>query len=181
MLQVNGEIKYYTSANGTGSVDLFVTEPINEDYYLSLLVPKTSGQADVVQIQPAGMANTVNHEGNAATGNVIRATVTSKLNAALIIGDFYRHTVSDFNVTSALNSQIITEANKVLKTTNTATISLIDNEEHTQAAYFANVLSNAEHLYHSFNLQMIRSNSVGKNDDIIKGNVDSVYLFEHEQ
>ena len=167
--KVNGEIKYYTPANGTGSVDLVVTEPINEDYYLSLLVPKTSGQADVVQIQPAGMANTVNHEGNAATGNVIRATVTSKLNAALIIGDFYRHTVSDFYVTSALNSQIITEANKVLTATSTATISLIDNEEHTQAAYFANVLSNAEHLYHSFNLQMIRSNSEGKNDDIIKG------------
>ncbi|WP_303789183.1 hypothetical protein [Ruminococcus flavefaciens] len=181
--KVNGEIKYYTSANGTGSVDLVVTEPINEDYYLSLLVPKTSGQADVVQIQPAGMANTVNHEGNAATGNVIRATVTSKLNAALIIGDFYRHTVSDFYVTSALNSQIITEANKVLTTTSTATISLIDNEEHTQAAYFANVLSNAEHLYHSFNLQMIRSNSEGKNDDIIKGieknNISATYKINN--
>ena len=177
--KVNGEIKYYTPANGTGSVDLVVTEPINEDYYLSLLVPKTSGQADVVQIQPTGMANTVNHEGNAATGNVIRATVTSKLNAALIIGDFYRHTVSEFYVTSALSSQIITEANKVLTTTSTATISLIDNEEHTQAAYFANVLSNAEHLYHSFNLQMIRSNSKGKNDDIIKGieknNISATY------
>lgn len=181
--KVNGEIKYYTSANGTGSIDLVVTEPINEDYYLSLLVPKTSGQADVVQIQPAGMANTVNHEGNAATGNVIRATVTSKLNAALIIGDFYRHTVSDFYVTSALSSQIITEANKVLTTTSTATISLIDNEEHTQAAYFANVLSNADHLYHSFNLQMIRSNSEGKNDDIIKGieknNISATYKINN--
>lgn len=139
------------------------------------------GYSDKITREIAGgkNANTVNHEGNAATGNVIRATVTSKLNAALIIGDFYRHTVSDFNVTSALNSQIITEANKVLTTTSTATISLIDNEEHTQAAYFANVLSNAEHLYHSFNLQMIRSNSVGKNDDIIKGieknNISATY------
>ena len=181
--KVNGEIKYYTSANGKGSIDLVVTEPINEDYYLSLLVPKTSGQADVVQIQPAGMANTVNHEGNAATGNVIRATVTSKLNAALIIGDFYRHFVKSFDVASKQNSHIITEANKELTVTSTAEISLIDNEEHTQAAYFANVLSNAEHLYHSFNLQMIRSNSVEKNDDIIKGieknNISATYKINN--
>lgn len=160
-----------------------MTEPINEGYYLSLLVPKTSGQADVVQIQPAGMANTVNHEGNAATGNVIRATVTSKLNAALIIGDFYRHFVKSFDVTSKQNSHIITEANKELTVTSIAEISLIDNEEHTQVAYFANVLSNAEHLYHSFNLQMIRSNSVEKNDDIIKGieknNISATYKINN--
>ena len=182
--KVNGVVKYYTYANGTGSVDLVVEEPINEDYYLSLLVPKTSGQADVVQIQPAGMANTVNSTGNTATGNVIRATVTSKLNAALIVGDFYQHKVTSFSVDSKLNSQIITDANKELTTTSTATISLIDNEEHTQAAYFATVLSNnAPHLYHSFNLQMIRSTSQENNDDIIKGieknNISATYRINN--
>ena len=64
--KVNGEDKYYQYVNGTGALDLVVTEPIYEDYYLSLFVPKTSGQADVVQIQPAGMANALKPDGTAA-------------------------------------------------------------------------------------------------------------------
>lgn len=176
--KVNGEDKYYQYVNGTGALDLVVTEPIYEDYYLSLFVPKTSGQADVVQIQPAGMANALKPDGTAATGNAIRATVTSKLNAALIIGDFYQHEVTDFTMSSALNNQIITDANKVLTATSVATISLIDNEEHTQAPYFANVLSN-QSIYHSFNIQMIRSNTANSSTDIIQGieknNISATY------
>ena len=181
-LKVNGEDKYYQYVNGTGALDLVVTEPIYEDYYLSLLVPKTSGQADVVQIQPAGMANALKPDGTAATGNAIRATVTSKLNAALVIGDFYQHDVTEFYMSSALNNQVITEANKVLTATSVATISLIDNDEGTQAPYFANVLSN-QSIYHSFNIQMIRSNTADSSTDIIQGieknNISATYMINN--
>ena len=67
---------------------------------------------------------------------------------------------------SELNSSIITEANKVLTATSVAKISLINNDEGTQAPYFANVLSN-QSIYHSFNIQMIRSNSANSSTDII--------------
>ena len=181
--KVNGDDKYYQYVNdGTGALDLVVTEPIYEDYYLSLLVPKTSGQADVVQIKPAGMANTVKADGTAAAGNVIRATVTSKLNAALVIGDFYQHNVDTFTMESALNSQIITDANKVLTATSVATISLIDNEEHTQAQYFANLLSD-QSIYHSFNIQMIQNNTATSSTDIIQGieknNISATYTINN--
>jgi len=112
----------------------------------------------------------VKPDGTAATGNVIRATVTSKLNAALIVGDFYRHTVKSLTVTSAQNSPIITDANKELTAVTTATIELMNNEEDTQAQYFAEVLGDPSvHLYHSFNLQMIRSDTSSTKSDIIQG------------
>lgn len=166
--KVGGVDKYYLFDTVNGDIDLVVEEDLNEDYYLSLYVPKTPGQADVVQFQPAGMASAVKPGNTPAMGNVIRATVTSKLNAVLIVGDFYEHHVTSYSLRSAQNSQIITEANKVLTATSTASISLIDNEEHTQAAYFANYLKDSS-LYHSFNLQMIRNDTPSSNTDIIMG------------
>ncbi|WP_298483028.1 hypothetical protein [uncultured Ruminococcus sp.] len=181
---INGTERYFEFAGSSGSIDLVVEEPLCEDYYLSLYVPKTSGQADVVQIQPSGMLGTVSENGTEASGNVIRATVTSKLNAALIIGDFYEHNVTSFSVTSNQNSNIITEANKTLTATTVASINLIDNDAHTQAPYFATTLSDSSiNLYHSFNLQMICHNTLTTQTDIIKGieknNITATYSINN--
>lgn len=167
--KIDGRIRYFEFVGSSGNIDLVVNEPLNEEYYLSLYVPKTTGQADVVQIQPAGMLSAVDSVGNEATGNVIRATVSSKLNAALIIGDFYEHTVTDFKVESKLNSPIITESNNILTATTISTIELV-NDKSGQASYFAITLSDPSiSLYHSFNLQLICHTSPDSQTDIIKG------------
>ncbi|SDB40187.1 hypothetical protein SAMN02910317_01996 [Ruminococcaceae bacterium FB2012] len=169
---VNNADRYFKyNDSSTGAFDLTVTEALNEEYYLSLYVPKTEGQADVVQIQPSGMLGAVDTSGSPASGNTIRATVTSKLNSALIIGDFYQHTVDSLTVASEQNSQEISAANKKIITTTVATISLIDNEDHTQASYFATTLNDPSiSLYHSFNIQMIRQDSAtSQPTDIIEG------------
>lgn len=167
--KIDGQIRYFEFVGSIGDIDLVVNEPLNEEYYLSLYVPKTTGQADVVQIQPAGMLSAVSPDGSEATGNVIRATVSSKLNAALIIGDFYKHTVTDFKVNSNQNSNIISEANNTLTATTTSTIELV-NDTQGQASYFAITLSDPSiALYHSFNLQLICHTSLDSQTDIIKG------------
>lgn len=167
--EIDGQIRYFKFVGSIGDIDLIVDEPLNEEYYLSLYVPKTTGQADVVQIQPAGMLSAVSPDGSEATGNVIRATVSSKLNAALIIGDFYKHTVTDFKVNSNQNYHIISEENNTLKATTTSTIELV-NDTQGQASYFAITLSDASiSLYHSFNLQLICHTSLDSQTDIIKG------------
>ena len=168
--KINDTIRYFELAGSSGAVDLIVEEPLVECYYLSLYVPKTEGQADVVQIQPVGTLGTVNEAGTGeATGNVIRATVSSKLNAALIIGDFYTHEIKSFSLTSKQNSSIISDANKELTAITTVDIQLVNSTE-GQAYYFATTLGDSSiNLYHSFNLQLICNTTLDSSTDIIQG------------
>ncbi len=175
---ISGTERYFKYVGTGGQYDLEVSNPISEDYYVSLYVPKASGQADVIRFQPSGSLNTIDSAGNAASGNMVRATVTSKLNAALIIGDFYNHTVDSFVLNSELNSNVITESNNTLTAISTATIELVGDA--VQKAYFAGVLQDSSiHLYHSFNIQMIRYDSPTSQKDVINGieknNISATY------
>ena len=167
--KIDGTERYFEFAGSSGTCDLRVAEDISESYYLSLYVPKTEGQVDVVQIQPAGTMGAIGADGNVATGAVIRATVTPRLNAVLILGDFIRQEELSFALTSTSNAgNIITDANKKLTAASGVKISLLNTSG--QAEYFAGVLSdNSVHLYHSFNIRLIRHDTVSSETDIIQG------------
>ena len=167
--KIDGKERYFEFVGSSGTYDLKATEDITESYYLSLYVPKAEGQVNVVQIQSAGTMGAIGADGNAATGAVIRATVTPRLNAVLILGDFIRQEELSFALTSTSNAgNIITDANKKLTAASGVKISLLNTSG--QAEYFAGVLSdNSVHLYHSFNIRLIRHDTVSSETDIIQG------------
>lgn len=170
-----GGTKHYYQYDGTnGTINLTVSKPIYEDYYLSMSVTGNQGDSQnsaayVVQFEPVNALDVVDDSGNPVTTNIIRASVKSKLNSMLIIGDFFGHTIESFDVTTT-GGNVISEANKQMIVTTTSKIYF--KNERGQADYFKNNIAvDSVSLYHSFNISLLRyENGVS---DIIRGLSDS--------
>ena len=168
-VRIDGTERYFVFAGSSGNYDLKAKEDIIENYYLSLYVPKEEGQADVVQIQPAGTMGAIGADGAAATGTVIRATVTPRLNTILILGEFIKQEELGFALSSTANAgNVISDNNKILTAASGVKISLLNTSG--QAEYFAGILSdNSVHLYHSFNIRLLKHETASSETDIIQG------------
>lgn len=179
----DGTTKWYKYDPENGTINLEVSDSIYEDYYLSMFVPKQEGRANVISIKPANTLSSVDSNGDLTTTNVIRATVKSNLNVVLILGDFFGHKITEFEVKPEDN--IITETNKTLTTKQTVHIYLKNDRD--QAAYFKSQLTNnSVTLYHSFNIILVKHETLQSQTDIIQGgltqnNITATYQIDGEE
>ncbi|MCR5797282.1 MAG: hypothetical protein K6G63_05120 [Eubacterium sp.] len=174
----DGTTKSFEHVGSGGQYNLEVSESIYEDYYISFLVPKEDGAANVIRIKPTESFTAIDANGAATSNNIMRATVTSDLNAQLILGDFFEHTIKRFDVTSNDNNDVvISENNNVLHTETEVEIAL--KNDNNQATFFKNHLNvSADHIYHSFSVLLNRHTLEGELSDVIRGIRDGAYMSE---
>ena len=145
----SGEVHYYKySADKTGNYDLTVTQAINEDYYISMFVPKSEDYGNELYfysiVGPSELSG-------------VKAAKVNKINSFnVLVADLYTQETSSLVVSP--DDQQISASNKLLAVKASTSIT-INN------AYARAHLSGTE-LFHSFNLSLDRYTEAGVSSDI---------------
>ena len=145
----SGEVHYYKYiADKTGNYDLTVTQAINEDYYISMFVPKSEDYGNELYfysiVGPSELSG-------------VKAAKVNKINSFnVLVADLYTQETSSLVVSP--DDQQINASNKLLAVKASTSIT-INN------AYARAHLSGTK-LFHSFNLSLDRYTEEGVSSDI---------------
>ncbi|MDD6489248.1 MAG: hypothetical protein PUG48_05475, partial [Clostridia bacterium] len=154
----NGIIHYYKySADGNGNYDLSVNEDVNEDYYISMYVPKEESYNNELYYYSIFAPDEL-------TG-IKSAKVNQNNTYSVLVADLYTQNTTN-RMTVSPDDQQISASNKTITVKASTSISINNS--------WATLHLGGTTLYHSFNLSLNRYTESGVTSEIIGLKPDSI-------
>ncbi|MGN0593731.1 MAG: hypothetical protein ACI4I6_01115 [Hominimerdicola sp.] len=157
-VDTNGTVQYYKySANGDGNYDLSVSESINEDYYISMYVPKESTYNNQLYYYSIYGPSELSGEKSAKVNNINFYNV--------LVADLYEQETTS-RMTVSPDDQQVSTSNKTITVKLSTSISIRND-------YAIDHLASSN-LYHSFNFSLNRYTESGVTSEIVGLDENSV-------